>query len=71
MRGAWCPHLEQYTVYGRRWACGLRRRAGSWAAAALMPEYQAIQEIRRGISDDMVECAGWPGDGRECRICGE
>lgn len=42
--GAVCEYLEEHTVPGRRWACGLLRRGGSWAAMRTLPEYRPIGE---------------------------
>ena len=30
INGVECPYLEENTVEGRRWACGLLRELGSW-----------------------------------------
>ena len=42
--GEVCEYLEENTVPGRRWACGLLVKYGSWAAMNASPEYQEIGE---------------------------
>jgi hypothetical protein len=42
--GEVCPYLEENTVSGRRWACGLLRRLGSWDAVNRSDEYRPIGE---------------------------
>lgn len=42
--GVVCPYLEEGTVAGRRWVCGLLRRYGSWEAMNTSPEYVPIGE---------------------------
>lgn len=41
IQGVTCPYLEEGTVKGRRWACGLLRELGSWEAVYTDPRYQA------------------------------
>ncbi len=47
--GVVCDHLQENTVPGRRWACGLLVKYGSWAAMNRSPEYKPIgdQWVRR------------------------
>ena len=58
-----CPFLEENTVPGRRWACGLYRKLGSWEAVYADPRYQSsavatwFAEILPGLG-----CGGWPQD---------
>ncbi len=40
--GVVCDYLEENTVPGRRWACGLLVRFGSWQAMSASAEYQPI-----------------------------
>ena len=46
-----CPHLQQHTMPGRRWVCGLLVKYGSWQAMNQSPEYQPIGEhwLTRGL----------------------
>ena len=37
-----CPHLEENTIPGRRWVCGLMRRLGSWDAVHTSVAYLAF-----------------------------
>lgn len=39
--GEVCRYLEENTVEGRRWACGLRRKYGSWEGVHSDPGYLA------------------------------
>jgi len=39
--GVVCPHLEEGTVEGRRWVCGLLRVHETWEAVYETAEYQA------------------------------
>ena len=57
--GEVCQYLEENTVPGRRWACGLRRRAGSWSAV-----YESVA-YRRNVKPklralNVVDCGDWP-----------
>ena len=54
-----CPYLEEGTVDGRRWACGLFRRSGSWDSV-----YESIA-YRRHVKPKLkalriVNCGDWP-----------
>jgi hypothetical protein len=64
-----CKHLEENTVPGRRWACELRREAGSWEKAYTDKRYAKIRAIydEFGIKED---CGDWPGPGTHCHTCG-
>ena len=55
-----CPYVEENTVPGRRWACGLYRELGSWTAVHNDPRYlESVQpfftEWGNGLS-----CGTWP-----------
>ena len=41
INGGVCQFLEEDTVPGRRWVCGLYRELGDWAAVHSDPRYQA------------------------------
>jgi hypothetical protein len=61
IEGSLCPHLEENTVPGRRWACGLRRRAGNWDDVYLMAEYQATDAARWFAEHFPGQgCGDWP-----------
>ena len=64
-----CEHIEENTVPGRRWACGLYRVHGSWEAVYQAPEYQSVREklTQFGI---VVDCGDWPPPGERCNTCG-
>ena len=54
-----CRHLEENTVPGRRWACGLYRELGSWEAVHADDRYPAVRRhlTAAGIT---VGCGDWP-----------
>jgi hypothetical protein len=62
--------LEENTVIGRRWACGLRRAFGNWDDAMNSKEYQSIVEPHFGPQN--VNCRDWPDleKGQSCNECG-
>jgi hypothetical protein len=53
IEGEVCQFLEEDTVPGRHWVCGLRRELGDWALVHADPRYQPIHEVwaRLGTSD--------------------
>lgn len=63
--GEVCEFLEENTVPGRRWACGLLRELGNWNAVHADPRYAPIQ-----VEWDKVgieSCGAWgPGSGQCC-----
>ena len=67
-----CPHLEENTVPGRRWACGLLRRYGSWEAAEASEEYQTdVQPFMNEFDGGRWSCSTWPEKyGNSCATCG-
>lgn len=68
LQGAVCKYLEEGTVEGRRWVCGLRRRLGDWDAVLASDEYKADVEpkLRPGIN-----CRDWPDSpATKCFDCG-
>jgi len=69
--GEVCQHLEENTVEGRRWACGLHRQYGSWVAVYLSPEWPAVLEnaINHGLPVT-YRCGDWPPAGETCATCG-
>jgi hypothetical protein len=65
-----CPHLEERTVSGRRWACGLLRKLGSWTVVHASPEY--VRDVRPfwdGFAP-ALDCGTWPPLGMTCATCG-
>lgn len=70
--GEVCQFLEENTVPGRRWACGLRRVYGSWEAAEASQEFQEIvlpKAISVGLGESYL-CSAWPPAGETCATCG-
>jgi len=66
-----CPFLEENTVEGRRWACGLRRELGNWDAVHADERYVTqIQPVweRGGLAG--YKCGEWPAKGFKCGTCG-
>ena len=63
--GKVCTFLEENTVPGRRWACGLRRELGDWDAVLADPRYVPIQAALRSTN-----CRDFPAKGDTCSLCG-
>jgi len=64
LHGVVCVHLEENTVPGRRWACGLRRELGSWDAVHTDPRYAPVQAI---LDEWGYTCGSWgPGTNQCC-----
>jgi hypothetical protein len=66
-----CPHLEENTVPGRSWACGLLVRLGSWAVVHEAPQY--VRDVRPfwdSFRPDL-DCGTWPPEGETCAACGQ
>lgn len=56
-----CPHLEEHTVEGRRWVCGLLRELGSWGAVYADPRYVAdVQPFWDTYVVPGLSCGDWP-----------
>jgi hypothetical protein len=64
-----CIHLEENTVSGRRWACGLYRKYGSWKIVHALPEYESVRNSLRKFNIE-VDCGDWPRPGEKCHTCG-
>jgi len=62
-----CPHLEENTVEGRRWACGLRRKLGNWDDVLESKEYKA--DVLPVFGPIGINCKDWP-KGKHCGECG-
>lgn len=68
--GKACPFLEENTVPGRRWACGLRRELGDWDLVISDVRYKLNVAPHFGA----MNCRDWP-DGKgvnsaHCEQCG-
>jgi hypothetical protein len=64
--GQVCRFLEENTVPGRRWACGLRRTLGSWAAVHADAGYQEHVQPHWDAAG-ITSCGAWgPGTGQCC-----
>lgn len=62
--GKVCPFLEENTVSGRRWACGLLRELGTWTAVHGDERYLA--EVRPAWDRNGVQdCGDWRGPLRD------
>lgn len=57
INGRVCPYLEEGTVEGRRWVCGLLRELGSWAAVYTDPRYQTTDAAQYLAP---FGCGDWP-----------
>ena len=65
--GVLCPFLEENTVEGRRWACGLFRELGDWELVhedhryidKVLPLWMARDELRIW-ADQGCGCGDWP-----------
>lgn len=66
VRGVRCPFLEEDTVVGRRWVCGLRRELGSWDAVHADRRY--LEHVQPAWDEVGIEsCGAWgPGSGQCC-----
>lgn len=69
--GSVCVHLEENTVPGRRWACGLMRKYQSWDAVYASPEWPEVlaQAVAHNLGED-YRCGDWPPVGQVCSVCG-
>ena len=65
-----CQFLEEGTVAGRHWACGLLVKSKTWAkvykSAAYKKHVQPFWDERGGGA-----CGDWPPPGETCQACGE
>jgi hypothetical protein len=66
-----CQYLEEYTVPGRRWACGLYRQHGDWQKVHIDPRYLAnVKPYWDTTELAGQECGEWPRPGVSCPVCG-
>ena len=61
-----CIYVEENTVPGRRWACGLMRELGDWDAVLASDRYKENVVF---TSPDM-NCRDYPQPGTHCSDCG-
>lgn len=59
LQGRVCPHLEEFTMPGRRWVCGLLRELGTWDAV--------LADVRH-VALGSPPCDTWPQEGLRDRI---
>ena len=61
--GVLCPYLEENTVPGRRWACGLLRQYNNWNRVLTSDEYlQVVQPLWETVPNYVpgMTCESWP-----------
>lgn len=71
LNGRVCHFLEENTVEGRRWACGLYRELGNWQKVHIDPRY--IKTVKPEIDKTPLvglNCGEWPRQGVKCLACG-
>lgn len=59
IQGETCEFLEENTVEGRRWACGLYRQHGSWDAVYATSEYEGVR-VKLRKANIALDCGDWP-----------
>lgn len=69
VNGTVCTFLEEHTVPGRRWACGLLRVQGSWEAVYALPEWQEKVKPMFDAFWPGKGCGDWPFPGQTCEVC--
>lgn len=72
VRGKRCPNLEEGTVEGRKWACGLRRELGDWDLVMEDPRYIGDQWVAIGLPFDYCKTfpESAPGGCAQCGVKG-
>ena len=68
LNGSVCKHLEENTVPGRHWVCGLRRKLGGWDLVHSSQEYQ--RDVQPFWDKFGGSCGTYPQPGRRCGVCG-
>ena len=65
-----CKYVEENTVPGRRWSCGLYNRYASWDSVLSSKEYQEdVQPFHD--HHGTISCEAWPEEcNAVCVICG-
>ena len=57
--GGVCVFLEEHTVEGRRWACGLLRRFKTWDKVHRHPLW--LENVQPWLEKyDIKDCGSWP-----------
>lgn len=70
VNGVDCKHLEENTMEGRRWVCGLRRKLGNWDDVISSKEY--IKDVEPYFGIIGMNCKDWPdGTGHNSGTCAE
>lgn len=75
LQGNVCPFLEENTIPGRRWVCGLLRELGSWDAVHADPRYiETVDSVFAGIVDEhgnrlIQSCGDWRGSAGKQECC--
>jgi hypothetical protein len=71
LNGGPCHFLEENTVPGRRWSCGLRRELGDWQLVHVDPRYlETVKPRWMGTPLEPYDCGEWPAPGFTCPVCG-
>lgn len=71
IKGEPCHYLEENTVPGRRWACGLKRIYGDWDLVLDSLEYKTDVAPNWARMGEDYNCRDWPDiPGRFCGQCG-
>jgi len=69
--GEVCKHLEENTVEGRRWACGLYVKYGSWDKVYESEEWPDVYSKSQAVGlREGFRCGDWPYKGQKCYSCG-
>ena len=66
--GQECLYVEENTVEGRRWSCGLRRELGNWDDVLASDRYQ--ENVAVHFEPKGIDCKSWPPAHRKCTDCG-
>ena len=64
-KGQVCPFLEEHTIDGRRWACGLLRVYKDWDSVLASEEYTKVVQLMYDTIPQLkvaggVNCRDWP-----------
>ena len=61
-KGVECPFVEENTVPGRRWACGLLRDLGNWNKVIRSNRYKKeVQPLYDSVPElSGMNCRDWP-----------
>lgn len=71
LNGEPCQYVEENTVDGRRWACGLRRELGDWDSVLASDRYQSGPGAY--FSAIGMNCKTYPSAAKKqfCSTCGK